>query len=97
MSSRYRPCLRSFEFGELTLSDMVNYLSAAPARLWGLGTGSLKPGAPADIVVFDPDETWYVESDRLASRGANTPLIGMEVRGRAKLTFVGGDERHRAW
>ena len=51
--------------GELTLSDVVNYLSAAPARLWGLDTGSLKPGAPADIVVFDPDETWCVESDLL--------------------------------
>ena len=76
---------------------MVDYLSAAPARLWGLGTGSLKPGAPGDIVVFDPDERWCVESHRLASRGANTPLIGMELRGRAKMTFVGGDERHRAW
>jgi dihydroorotase len=83
--------------GELMLSDVVNYLSAVPARLWGLGTGSLKPGAPADIAVFDPDETWCVESDQLASRGANTPLIGMKLRGRAKMTFVGGDERHRAW
>ena len=83
--------------GELGLSNVINYLSAIPAQLWGLGTGTLKPGAPADIVVFDPDETWCVEPERLASRAANTPLVGMELRGRVKMTFVGGDERHRAW
>jgi dihydroorotase len=82
---------------QLTLSDVINYLSVAPARLWGLDGGSLNPGAPADIVVFDPDEIWCVEPERLASRGANTPLLGMELRGRVKMTLVGGDERHRAW
>ena len=82
---------------ELTLSDVVNYLSVIPARLWGLGTGTLKPGAPADIVVFDPNERWRVEPERLASRAANTPLVEMELRGRVKMTIVGGDERHRAW
>jgi dihydroorotase len=81
----------------LTLSDVINYLSVVPARLWGLDGGSLSPGAPADIVVFDPDETWSVEPERLASRGANTPLLGMELQGRAKMTLVGGDERHRDW
>jgi dihydroorotase len=82
---------------QMTLSDVINYLSAVPARLWGLDGGSLNPGAPADIVVFDPEETWCVVPERLASRGANTPLLGMELRGRAKMTLVGGDERHRAW
>ena len=82
--------------GELTLIDVISYLSAVPARLWRLGTGTLKPGAPADIVVFDPGEIWCLEPERLASRAANTPLIGMELRGRAKMTFVGGDERHYA-
>ncbi|HEX2280798.1 MAG TPA: amidohydrolase family protein, partial [Thermomicrobiales bacterium] len=82
--------------GEMTLSDVISFLSAVPARLWRLGTGSLKPGAPADIVVFDPDETWCLEAERLASRAANTPLVGIELRGRAKMTFVGGDERHYA-
>jgi len=83
--------------GEMALSDVVGWLSAVPARLWGLDAGSLRPGARADIVIFDPDETWRVEPEQLASRGANTPLIGMELRGRVKMTFVGGDERHRAW
>jgi dihydroorotase len=82
--------------GELTLVDVVNYLSAVPARLWGLDAGTLKPGACADIVVFDPNETWSVDPDRLASRAGNTPLTEMELRGRVKMTFVGGNERHRA-
>ena len=82
--------------GEMTLTDLVGFLSVVPARLWGLNAGTLKPGAPADIVVFDPNETWRAEPEQLASRAANTPLIDMELRGRAKMTFVGGDERHHA-
>ena len=83
--------------GNLTLSDMVKYFSAIPARLWGLPAGTLRPGTPADIVVFDPEETWRVGPDTLVSRGANTPLAGMTLRGRVKLTLVGGDERYRDW
>jgi dihydroorotase len=83
--------------GEMTLSDVVGWLSVVPARLWGLDAGSLRLGARADIVIFDPNERWFAEPEQLASRGANTPLIEMEMRGRAKMTFVGGDERHRAW
>ena len=83
--------------GEMTLSDVVSFLSLVPARLWGLGSGTLKPGAPADIVVFDPNECWRVEPERLVSRAANTPLVEMELRGRVQMTIVGGDERHRAW
>ncbi len=83
--------------GEITLGEVISCLSIMPARLWGLNAGTLKPGAPADIVVFDPSEVWRAEPGQFASRAANTPLMGMELRGRAKMTFVGGDERHRAW
>jgi dihydroorotase len=83
--------------GKLTLVDVVNYLSVVPARLWGLRTGTLRPGAPADIVVFDLNERWRVGPETLTSRSANTPMLGMELCGRVKMTFVGGDERHRAW
>jgi dihydroorotase len=83
--------------GEMTLSQVIGWLSVIPARLWGMNAGTLKPGAPADIVVIDPNETWRSTPEQLASRAANTPLIGMKLRGRAKMTLVGGDERHRAW
>jgi dihydroorotase len=92
------PLMMSFvRAGEMTVSDVISCLSTVPARLWGLSTGTLKAGAPADIVVFDPNEPWRVEPERLASRAANTPLVEMELRGRAKMTIVGGDERHRVW
>ncbi|MBW3631713.1 MAG: dihydroorotase [Chloroflexi bacterium] len=83
--------------GSLELSDVVNWLTAIPARLWRLPAGTLQPGTPADVVVFDPEETWRVGPHTLVSRGANTPLAGMTMRGRVKLTLVGGDERHRDW
>jgi dihydroorotase len=83
--------------GHVTLSDVISYLSATPARLWGLEAGTLHVGAKADITVFDPDEAWTVSADRLATRSANTPLLGIEMRGRVKMTIVGGDVRHRDW
>jgi dihydroorotase len=81
--------------GHLGLSDLVDTMSATPARLWGLPAGSLQPGVAADIVVFDPDEEWAVSADTLTSRSANTPTLGLALRGRVKWTFVAGDERHR--
>jgi dihydroorotase len=83
--------------GELSLRDLVRTMSATPALLWGLDGGTLRPGASADIIAFDPDERWVVAPERWVSRGANTPLRGMELRGRVKMTFVGGDERYRDW
>jgi dihydroorotase len=83
--------------GEMTLNEVVGCLSVVPARLWGLDAGTLRPGAPADIVVLDPGEAWRAEPSQFASRAANTPLMELELRGRVKMTFVGGDERHRAW
>jgi dihydroorotase len=80
---------------KLEMSDAIASLSTTPARLWGLKAGTLRPGVAADIVVFDPDEKWTANMDCLATRSANTPLLGMEMRGRVKLTFVSGDERYR--
>jgi dihydroorotase len=81
--------------GHFALPEVIALLSTVPARLWGLRTGSLARGAPADFVLFDPDEVWEVQPDRLLSRGGNTPLAGMSLRGRVKYTFVDGEERYR--
>jgi dihydroorotase len=80
--------------GHLTLADVIAKLTCRPARLWGLPGGSLAVGAPADVVVFDPEERWVVRPDLLETKSANTPLLGMELRGRVKLTLVGGEQRH---
>jgi dihydroorotase len=58
---------------------------------WGISAGSVQePGADADIVIFDPDEAWTVDPARFASRGRNTPLAGIELRGRVRMTLLGG-------
>ncbi len=80
--------------GHLSLSDVVAKLSSEPARLWHLPVGTLAVGAPADVVVFDPDERWTVSRETLSTKSANTPLLGMKLRGKAKLTLVAGEERY---
>lgn len=82
--------------GRMTLSDLVVKLSTTPAKLLHGPLGALSVGVPADVVVFDPEERWVVTPERLATKSPNTPLLGMELRGRAKLTLVGGEERFRA-
>jgi dihydroorotase len=80
--------------GHLTLAEVFAHMSSVPARLWNLNGGSLRPGAPADIVVFDPRERWVASRDRIVSRGSNTPLLNIELQGRVKFTFVGGELRY---
>ena len=82
--------------GHLTLTDLVRLMSAEPATLWNLPQGRLTPGAPADVVLFDPDERWTPTKGGLRTKSANTPLLGMELRGRVRMSFVGGEERFRA-
>ncbi|MEA2511409.1 MAG: dihydroorotase [Thermomicrobiales bacterium] len=76
--------------GHLTIPDLIRRLSVEPARLLGKPGGTLAPGAPADIVVFDPTETWRVTPEILRTKSANTPLLGMTLTGRTRYTLVGG-------
>jgi dihydroorotase len=72
-------------------------LTLGPARVLGEDTGTLLPGRKADLVIFDPAETWRVDADSLLSSGKNTPLLGHELTGRVRTTIVGGEVRfHRA-
>lgn len=82
--------LRLVARGELTLLEAFDFLSTRPSALFGLPGGTLRPGSPADVVVFDPEATWQVERATLASRSCNTPLLGMQLQGRAVLTMVDG-------
>lgn len=76
--------------GRLDLATLVAALTVRPARAWNLEAGTLRPGAAADIAVFDPDELWTVEPERFASLGKNTPLAGIPLRGRVQQTWLGG-------
>ena len=79
----------------LSLADLIRRWTVEPARLLRQEVGRLSIGAPADINVFNPEENWVVDPDALCTKSANTPLIGMTLRGRTKLTLVGGKERYR--
>ncbi len=82
--------LRLVRAGWLTLSEVVDRLSCRPAALLGLPGGTLRPGSPADVTVFDPDAPWQVTRATLRSRSTNTPLLGLTLHGRVRLTMVGG-------
>ena len=73
----------------LPLAALIAALTTRPAAAWGLDAGTLEPGKPADLVIFDPDETWTVDPARFASLGKNTPLAGLTLRG-VRSTWLGG-------
>ena len=76
----------------LTLPQLVNLLSANPARVWGLWPrkGALLPGSDADIVVYDPQPDGIVSADTLHYLAGYTPYEGMRVQGRVKATISRG-------
>ena len=76
--------------GLLDLPTLVERMSCAPARAFALPGGTLRPGAPADVTVFDPDAEWTVEPRDFLSMSRNTPFAGWRLRGRPVRTIVGG-------
>ncbi|MEE9208568.1 MAG: dihydroorotase [Gemmatimonadota bacterium] len=87
-------CLKALvEPGHMSLSMLVDRMSCAPARAMGLEEGTLRPGAPADIVLVAPDEAWTVDPSRFVSRSRNTPIAGWELPGRVRHTLVDGETR----
>ena len=82
--------LRLVAEGVLTLPQLVEKMALNPARLLGLGRGTLQPGAPADITVIDPDLQWTVTAEGLLSKSKNSPFLGQAMQGGARCTVVGG-------
>jgi dihydroorotase len=74
----------------LSLLDAIDRLSAAPAKLLGLPGGALKRGAPADLVLFDPEKPWLIEEKKLRSKSKNSPYDTRPVQGKVARTIVGG-------
>ncbi|RJX36521.1 MAG: dihydroorotase [Desulfarculus sp.] len=81
--------------GVLTLPQVVQLLSAAPAALLGLPGGRLAKGGPADVTVIATDSPWVVEPGKFRSLSANTPFAGRSLPGRAAVTICGGRITHR--
>jgi dihydroorotase len=76
--------------GVIDLPTMVDRMSCAPARAFRLPGGTLAPGSPADVTVFDPAARWTVDPTKFRSKSRNTPFTGWELQGRPRLTIVGG-------
>lgn len=69
---------------------MMALLAANPAKLLGLDAGQLTPGAPADLILIDPDVPWIVDSNKMAAAAGNTPFDKLPVQGRARMIMKGG-------
>jgi dihydroorotase len=82
--------LRLYHNGEIELHQLLQAMTANPARLLGLKSGRLVKGAPADLMVVDLATPWTVEPELLRSKSKNTPFDGARFEGRALLTFVAG-------
>ncbi len=74
----------------MSLSEVLATLTAAPAALLDLPQGRIEAGAPADLLIFDPDARWQVDAEQFASRGHNTPFGGMDLPGVVSAIIAGG-------
>ena len=81
--------------GVLTLPQLAEKMSAAPARILGLEGGALAEGQPADIMLADLSESYTIDSRAFVSKGKNTPFDGQTVSGRVKCTMVDGSIKFR--
>jgi dihydroorotase len=82
--------LRLVHGGELSLLILFKAMSTRPAQLLGLPGGTLKPGAPADLIVVDPEAPWVLDPASLKSKCKNTPFDEAKLQGRTVRTIVGG-------
>jgi len=78
--------------GRITLEQLVELTSAAPARFFGVDgrKGGLEPGCDADFVVLDENETWTVRPDKLHALNRYTPLEGKTLTGRVRAVYLRG-------
>jgi dihydroorotase len=82
--------LRLVHSGDITLPVLLRAMSTRPAQLLGLPGGTLRPGSPADVVVFDPDAPWVLDRAELKSKCKNTPFDEARLSGRVTRTIVAG-------
>ncbi len=84
--------LRLYHGGAMELPRLFGALALNPARRLGLPSGRLAAGAPADLVLFDPDAPYVLDRSELQSKSRNTPFDGARLQGRVLRTWVGGRE-----
>jgi dihydroorotase len=84
--------LRLYHGGLLDLPSLFRAMSLNPAKRLGLPAGRLEVGAPADLVLFDPDAPFVLNRFGLLSKSKNTPFDEARMQGKVLRTFVNGNE-----
>jgi dihydroorotase len=82
--------LRLVNSGEIDLITLLRAMSTRPAELLGLGAGTLRAGAPADVIVIDAEVPWVLDPTDLKSKCKNTPFDEARLQGRVVRTIVAG-------
>jgi dihydroorotase len=82
--------LRLVHNEDVPLLRLLHAMSTRPAELLGVPGGTLKPGARADVIVFDPDVPWVLDPNELKSKCKNTPFDEARLQGRVVRTIVAG-------
>jgi|TARA_B110000967_G_C18902099_1_gene576799 dihydroorotase len=90
------PAAMQLVHGEyMDLPTLWRALSLNPAKLLGLDVGRIEIGAPADLVLFDPDKPFILDRSKLLSKSKNTPYDGRTMQGKVIRTFIAGKEVYR--
>ncbi len=76
--------------GKLSMLAALGLMTDRPAKLLGIAAGSLARGAPADLLLFDPESAWQVTAGKMPGKAQNTPFDGRPVEGRVIATFKSG-------
>ncbi len=82
--------LRLYHAEQIDLPRLFRALSLNPSKLLRRASGRLQPGAPADLVLFDPDAPFQLDRSQLASKSKNTPFDGARMQGKVLGTWVDG-------
>jgi dihydroorotase len=82
--------MRLYHAGQLDLPALFRAMSLNPAKRLGLPGGRLQAGAPADLVLFDPDAPFVMDRTTLKSKSKNTPFDGQRMQGKVIATYVAG-------
>ena len=83
-----------YKAGVLTLNEIAEKMSAAPARILGLDGGEIAEGKAADFTIANLDEKWVIEPEKFVSKGKNNPFGGTELFGTIAYTIVDGEIKY---
>ncbi len=87
--------LRLYHSEQLDLPTLFRAMALNPAKRLSLESGRLSQGAPADLVLFDPDVPFVLDRFTLKSKSQNTPFDGQRMQAKVTATYVAGQEVYR--